>query len=433
MHQRTLMRRSDGPFIRILSALLVGFHVLGPASPLCAADGVATFAIIGPPSSLTPEQKVLWAEAIKPVKSDPLLLMKDQDAVQRVLDAWMEEAARAEEALNASGLAMRGKVQALLQRAWDSYYGFDFNNSMSDLRIIDTSLDALPDISLQADILFETLILKGMNSRALGRKDYMVHFREAAGIKPDVKLQTDIFSPDVIAVFEKAKERVQSGPRSTLTVSGYPAGSTVFIDGRKTGNSPVTLNDISPGTHFVGIEHEGYESFRRKVGLGDWKVSTVNFDLMPSGPTSAPENFFVDRVIKGDNGSLMELSRRLEVDYLVLGSGGDDGLVVRLIARDGNPVSQAIIQPPDEGSEMTGGQLYTMLAPIRAIRSDAFPMPQTELNIPEVSADGMGSGEEMKSKSHTKWYILIGGVLLLALAAGTVQSDGGGTQVGATW
>jgi hypothetical protein len=428
-----MMRKSDRPFIRILAVLLAGLHVLGPASPLWAGEGVATFAIIGPPSSLTPEQKAQWAEAVAPVKSDPLLLLKDQEAVQKILDAWVEETARAEEALNASGLAMRGKVQALLQRAWDSYYGLDFNFSMSDLRTIDTSLDALRDLSLQADILFETLVLRGMNSRALGRKDYIDYFQEAAGIKPDANLQSEIYSPDVIAIFEKARENVQSGPRSTLSVSGSPFGSTVFIDGRKKGNSPVTLKDIPPGPHFVGVEHEGYESFRKKVGLGNWKASTINFDLTPSGPSGAPEDFFEDRAIKGDNGSLMELSRRLEIDYLVVGSGGEDGLVVRLIARDGNPVSQVVLQAPNEGSEMASGQLYTLLVPLRAGRSEVDPMPRTELNIPEVSADGMDSGEEIKSKSHTKWYILIGGALLLALAAGSVQSDGGGTQVGATW
>ncbi|TNF45430.1 PEGA domain-containing protein, partial [bacterium] len=393
----------DRPFIRVLSAILVGLHVLGPASPLRAADGVATFAIIGPPSPLTPEQKALWAEAVEPVKSDPLLLMKDREAVKGILDAWVEETARTRETLNASSLAMRGKIQALLQSAWDSYYGFDFNGSLSDLQIIDTSLDALADLSLQADIFFETLVLKGMNSRALGRKDYMIRFQEAAGIKPDARLPSEVFSPEIIEVFEKTRKRLQSGPRSTLTVSGHPAGSTVFIDGRETGKSPVTLDDIPAGPHFIGIEHEGYESFRKKAGLEDWKVSTINFDLAPSGPSGAPESFFVDRVVKGDERSLMELSRRLEVDYLVVGSVGKDGLVVWLINEDGNLVSQAVLHSEDEGSEISHGRLYAMLIPLKAGRSDVVPTARTELNIPEVSTGDVDSGEEIKSKNNTKW------------------------------
>lgn len=425
--------RSSRPFIRVLSMLLAGFHLLWTVSPLGAAEGVATFAIIGPPSFLTPDQKALWAEAVEPVRSDPLLLMKDQAAVKKALTAWMEESALVEETLNASGLAMRGKIQALLERAWNSYYAFDFNSSLSDLQVIEGSLEGLPDLSLQADIHFESLVLKGMNYRTLGAQDYRKHFEEAAGIKPEAELQSNIFSPDIVAVFEKAKESVRSGPRSTLIVSGYPVGSAIFIDGRDSGSSPVTVNDLPSGSHFVGIDHEGYGGSGGKVVLEDWKASTYDFHLTPSGPTGAPEDFFADRVIQGDSDSLAELSRRLEVDYLVVGSGGEDGLIVWLVAGDGNLVSQEILHTRDEGSRMTGGGLYSMLAPIKAGRPEAVSMPQTELNIPEAPTDNLDGVQEVKKGSSTKWYILAGGALLLALVAGSLQSDGGGTQVGVSW
>ena len=149
MMMRRRRIRSSRPFIRVLSMLLAGFHLLWTVSPLGAAEGVATFAIIGPPSSLTPDQKALWAEAVEPVRSDPLLLMKDQAAVQKTLTAWMEESALVEETLNASGLAMRGKIQALLERAWNSYYAFDFNSSLSDLQIIEGSLEGLGSPSIE--------------------------------------------------------------------------------------------------------------------------------------------------------------------------------------------------------------------------------------------------------------------------------------------
>jgi len=425
--------RSSRPFIKVLSALLAVFHLLGPVPPVRAEEGLATFAIIGPPSSLTHEQKALWAEAVEPVRSDPLLLMKDQGMVQEVLAAWMEENARSEETLNASGLAIRGKVQTLLQRAWDFYYALDFKSSLSDLQVVEVSLEGLLDHSLQTDILFESLVLKGMNYRTLGAEDYLGYFEEAAGIKPEAELPSKTFSPDIIAVYEKARKRVRSGPRSTLTVSGYPVGATVFVDGQIAGRSPVTLEDLASGTHFMGIEHEGYEGSGGKITLEDWRSSTFNFDLIASGPTGVPEDFFADRVIKGDNGSLMELSRRLEVDYLVVGSGGADGLVAWLVTDDGNPVSQEILHVRSGESRMATGGLYSMLAPLRAGGYEVVPTVRNELNLPEVTNGGSASGEEMKKGSSTKWYVLIGGVLLLALVAGSAQSDSGGTQVGASW
>lgn len=428
-----MRKRSSRPYTRVLSVALAAFHLLGPVRAPGAVDGLATFAVIGPPSSLAPEQKALWAKAVEPVRSDPLLLMKDQEAVREVLAAWVEEKAGNDKGLTASALAVRSRVQDLLERAWDSYYAFDFKSSLSELRAVEESLKYLPDPSLQVDLFFQSLVLKGMNHRTLGSENYLKHFEEAAGIKPEARLNSEIYSPDIIDVFEKARKRVRSGPRSTLTVSGHPAGSTVFVDGRNVGNSPVTVDELASGTHLLRVDHEGYGGSGEKVRLEPWKVSTFHFRLGFSGPSGVPEDFFADRAARGDGESLAELSRRLEVDYLVVGAGGENGLAVWLMDVDGNPVSQEILYAGDDGPLVDGRGLYTMLEPLRAGGPRVFPTPQTELNVPEAPAWDPEKGGEMKKGSNTKWYVLLGGVLVLALVAGSARSGSGGTQVGASW
>ena len=71
----------------------------------------------------------------------------------------------------------------------------------------------------------------------------------------------------------------QSG--AILTVSSYPAGADLFIDGVQRGTTPATFNDILPGAHSVTITKPGYYGYYSDFSVTAGQPSTVDVTLQP--------------------------------------------------------------------------------------------------------------------------------------------------------
>jgi hypothetical protein len=63
------------------------------------------------------------------------------------------------------------------------------------------------------------------------------------------------------------------GPQSgasffgSLSVDSRPSGAKVFIDGKLSGTTPLTLPQIGAGEHAVRIEHDGYQRWSSSVRI----------------------------------------------------------------------------------------------------------------------------------------------------------------------
>ncbi|GAB4211316.1 MAG: hypothetical protein OHK0013_32920 [Sandaracinaceae bacterium] len=62
------------------------------------------------------------------------------------------------------------------------------------------------------------------------------------------------YPPDLQPVFDRVRERVTGGPRTTLEIVTEPAGAEVYIDGRSYGPSPARADDLLVGDHYVTIK-----------------------------------------------------------------------------------------------------------------------------------------------------------------------------------
>ena len=365
------------------------------------------------------------------VNADPMLLARDERETERILRDWVEETDAVRESVRAAALGLRGKSREILDEAWASYYRFDFNGSLNQLKKARHLLASLRDTALQADTLFESLMLEGMNRRAMGDDQFGEAFLSAAALRPDALLKQDRYSPEIIRRFERANREILSGPRSTISVEADPMASRVIIDGRDMGMAPIQNLELVPGSHFIEAKRPGYEPDRKKVVLEKWQASSIDFRLPPAGPSAPPEKFFADRLSAGDSSSLKQLVRKLDVDYVILGwiDGGE--LKATLISGEGSPVSQAVLAAG--GSRSPGGML-AMLQPLEWNNdSEASAYQGYILNVPEPGETGNGLSEESDEHGHLRWYLVLGGVVLLAVAAGSTGSGGGGTQVEVTW
>ena len=67
---------------------------------------------------------------------------------------------------------------------------------------------------------------------------------------------------------------------ASLQVTTKPAGATVTIDGRPRGRTPVTVSDLNPGAHRVGVRRAA-QSAERLILLESGANGTVNIPLDP--------------------------------------------------------------------------------------------------------------------------------------------------------
>jgi hypothetical protein len=85
---------------------------------------------------------------------------------------------------------------------------------------------------------------------------------------PKVQLAPEpaIEKPAIEKKVEAPAEARNTGP-GRLLIRSTPAGALVAIDGRESGKTPVTVREMSIGTHRVEITHEGFAPVERRVTI----------------------------------------------------------------------------------------------------------------------------------------------------------------------
>lgn len=64
-----------------------------------------------------------------------------------------------------------------------------------------------------------------------------------------------------------------------LAIEGKPFMSTVYIDGKVVGTTPILVDKLLFGEHTIRIEKEGYQSYKQKLVINDEKEQLVRYTL----------------------------------------------------------------------------------------------------------------------------------------------------------
>jgi PEGA domain len=84
-----------------------------------------------------------------------------------------------------------------------------------------------------------------------------------------------------------------------LSISATPSGANVFLDNNFIGITPLTLNDITAGSHLVTIRLDGYQEYSVTTAVNTGATSTVSAALAPVTPTPRPASLTVLLIIAG--------------------------------------------------------------------------------------------------------------------------------------
>jgi hypothetical protein len=120
--------------------------------------------------------------------------------------------------------------------------------------------------------------------------------------------------PELVRHVDDVKDELRSLPPTTIEVKSKPAGARVTVDGKVRGRSPLLVDDIVPGVHYVTVEAGGGRYTERLVvgdegahvdaRLGSKKGAAAHDVIMAlSRPTSA--KIFVQNITEVDDDVLV--------------------------------------------------------------------------------------------------------------------------------
>jgi hypothetical protein len=113
--------------------------------------------------------------------------------------------------------------------------------------------------------------------------------------EPDAEESFELASGSVKAVTLTFKPKASQGPVD-VTVETDPREAVLMVDGKLAGLSPAKL-ELTPGSHELIAELDGYQSARTDVVVEPGKPRTVKLKLVPGGATGGKGRFPVVGVV----------------------------------------------------------------------------------------------------------------------------------------
>ena len=128
----------------------------------------------------------------------------------------------------------------------------------------------------------------GALGRILDAGTYTLYIVQEPLARPDLDDSVYAVQPVIFgAPVETAMVTVtESG--GTLTVDSSPGLSTVTLDGRTAGITPVRISGIPAGSHTVVVTHEGYLDYRTDFVISDGETRDISAVLQALTPLSNP-------------------------------------------------------------------------------------------------------------------------------------------------
>lgn len=140
-----------------------------------------------------------------------------------------------------------------LDRGVKAYRELDLDTAIAALRAAEEKAPAAATSTGIAGVVAEVRVTLGLIALAQGKTaDADEHFRRAAVLEPERRLDTRDNPPEVVAAYETARRAVVKGPACELTLSTKPANAKATVDGRPA----IGTLRLPCGVHFVQASTE---------------------------------------------------------------------------------------------------------------------------------------------------------------------------------
>ncbi|MBX5482605.1 MAG: PEGA domain-containing protein [Myxococcaceae bacterium] len=230
--------------------------------------------------------------------------------VQSLIDRLDAENARGRESRAAEGLEA-------LKSARAAYNELDTVQALKEAeRAIKAFGDSdlgvhLPDLSKAWILKIASLVANGENKAAQLEMDRLL------AIDPSATFSPNYFPPEEIAYAENVRKQLLEA-KMTLEVKTTPPGAEIFVDGHYQGLSPLTVDKLAPGDHYVTAKRPGYALGQQRSRPGTAELTLRKAEAFPRYEA------LVTKVAKDPRGpqrdaAANELGQWLGVDQVLLG------------------------------------------------------------------------------------------------------------------
>jgi hypothetical protein len=135
------------------------------------------------------------------------------------------------------------------------------------------------------DLLADALLMLGQIQLLLDDElGAAAAFQSHHALRPSALPDASLYHPDTLLAYERLAVATLAGARRSLQVGARPVGATVWLDGKPRGQTPMTLNGLLPGRHYLRIV-AGARSIQQVVDLGN-EGRIVSVDLGADAQTS---------------------------------------------------------------------------------------------------------------------------------------------------
>ncbi len=236
-----------------------------------------------------------------------------------------------------------GEADDLVKKAQEAYETLDLDPAVEYLRSALTGkyernaahVTNVRRVAELLTLLGAVHILRGEDKLGAER------LAQAVTIDPKVEPDPRVFNPAMREIFQQAVEHLSARPRGSLAISSNPSYAEVYVDGVFRGVTPLLVDGLSEGKHYVRLVKDGYRSFGAIENIAAGKESSTNGALRAAPKlddydklvASAMEESHVRDGMPGSVGpSTKKLAALLGVEHLFLAEVRLDGERVKLLA-----------------------------------------------------------------------------------------------------
>lgn len=352
------------------------------------------------------------------------------------------------------------KAKKLLNQGVQAYQQLEFDKAvklLSDSR--DEWIRNLSHLRSNRDLLkahtylaMSLLALKKQNpDRSIYQSQAEKELEKAVYLDTNLKLADRTYSPEVIQVYERVKQKVLQKPRVALKITANIKNANVYINGKLEGRAPTTLRLI-PGTYYVLVEpKKGLATPWTKLMDLKRPVEEVQANVQPLINVAREQHLY--RVREGADQQAQDVlfirnrAKALDSDMVFLCKIERlDGL--RMLgqlydARTDEFSQVAFIQMGHDLRDLEGSSFDLVQALMSQIRNDGYLVNSTKPNLLQNQANFSSLGKKNKkdqsihqaqapkTKLYKKWWFWVG---LAAIGAGgyfaiTSQQGGSGGNI----
>jgi hypothetical protein len=240
------------------------------------------------------------------------------------------------------------------------------------------------------------------------------------------------YGAEGVEVFDRARARTLAGARGTLVIETEPEGAEIYVDGRSYGPSPVRVEGLLRGDHYVTIKHLGFEREIERATL-QGAESRVRYQLVPNERSRLVASEEFQRVLRSELGeqragpNLRSLGSTLGAAQVIVGVVrpiGEDQVHVQLWLYD---IRTRFLLNGGEGT-ITSDEAGTVTA--RQLAVDLYRGVDLGGAIAAPEDDQTGGTHERSPELWEQWWFWTAvGVVLVAggvgIGAGVATSSPG--------